>query len=280
MRMTKLEFLVPMQGNEADMALIDRALWLAQAMDGQVTSIYAQNDPVDMLAWPIDGSFAMASASLLDNARKGNDEAWHDQEARVLERAKTAPQLTIERLIGFPETQIARRGTLSDLVVFSCDSARGKTLISGVFTACLMDALAPVLIIRGEPKPQLKKIAIAWDGGLEVSRAAKAALPFLKAATEVIIMQSADGLDEFDQPQSDPARLFDWLTRHQIASRVELIPSTKDVAIDILMACSRLSIDLLVCGAYGHSRAREFVFGGVTRTLLKTTTSPSLFLSH
>jgi nucleotide-binding universal stress UspA family protein len=278
--MTKLEFLLPLQGNEADMALIDMTLLLAQSLDGQVTTIYAQNDPADMLAWPIDGSFAMASVSLLDNAQNGSDEAWHAQEARILERVKTAPSLSIERIIGFPETQIARRGTLSDMVVFSCDSARGKTLISGIFTAALMDALAPILIVRGEPKPKLDKIAIAWDGGLEVSRAAKAALPFLKTASEVIILQSADALDEFDRPQSDPSRLFDWLTRHEISSRVEVIASSKDVAVDILTACTSLSINLLVCGAYGHSRAREFVFGGVTRTLIKTTTSPSLFLSH
>jgi nucleotide-binding universal stress UspA family protein len=200
--------------------------------------------------------------------------------ARIQAIAKNEPILTIERLIGHPELQIAKRGTLCDVAVFSCESARGKTGVSTIFTALLMDAHAPILIMRGGGEPKFGTVAIAWDGGLEVSRAAKAALMFLKAAGSIIIIQSADNLDEFDKPLSDPSRLVAWLARHDLTATLQTIPDSKDAAGDILAACVTSNVDLLVCGAYGHSRAREFIFGGVTRTLIKTTTSPSLFLSH
>ena len=278
--MTQCEFLVPLQGNQSDVSLINATLTLAHALDGQVTTIYAQNDPIDMLAWPADGGFATASASLIEAATSGNDDAWAEEEARVQAIAMSEPRLTVERLTGHPELQMAKRGTLCDVAVFSCDSARGKTGVSTIFTALLMDAHAPVLIIRGGAEPKFGKVAIAWDGGLEVSRAAKAALVFLKAASSIVIIQSTDNLDEFDKSLSDPARLLDWLARHDLTATLETIPDNKDVAGEILAACATLSVDLLICGAYGHSRAREFIFGGVTRTLIKTTTSPSLFLSH
>ncbi len=278
--MTQYEFLVPLQGNQSDVSLINSTLKLAHALDGQVTTIYAQNDPIDVLAWPADGGFATASVSLIEAATSGNDDAWAEEQARVQAIAKREPRLTVERLIGHPELQLAKRGTLCDVAVFSCDSARGKTGVSPIFTALLMDAHAPVLIMRGGVEPNFGEVAIAWDGGLEVSRATKAALMFLKAATSIVIIQSTDNLDEFDKSLSDPARLLDWLARHDLTATLETMPDNKDAASDILAACATLSVDLLICGAYGHSRAREFIFGGVTRTLIKTTTSPSLFLSH
>ncbi len=278
--MTACELLVPLQGNQNDVPLLQAVLKISKSYDGQVTSVYGQIDPIEMLAWPSDGAYAIGSASVIEAAQKGNDEAWSIVQAQVMEIAKVEPKLSIERLIGHADTQIAKRGTLCDMAVFSCESARGKTGISTVFTALLMDAYAPVLVLRGDPAPKFDTIAIAWDGGLEATRAAKAGLMFLKEASKVIIIQAIDSLDELDQSLNDPSRLQQWLTRHGIESRVHTIAETPDAANCILDVCQTHGVDLLVCGAFGHSRAREFFFGGVTRTLLKTTSSPSLFLSH
>jgi nucleotide-binding universal stress UspA family protein len=278
--MTEHEFLVPLQGGQSDVPLLQAALKLGHAMNAQVTSVYGQIDPIEMLAWPSDGGFATGSVLLIEAAQSGNDEAWANQQARLLEIAKSEPMLTIERLVGHPDIQIAKRGTLCDMAIFSCESARGKTGVSTIFTALLMDAYAPVLVMRCDPAPKFDIVAIAWDGGLEASRAAKAALMFLKSAEQVIIIQAVAALDEFDHKLTDPSRLQDWLTRHDIKASLHKTTASHDAAADILEACVTLGVDLLVCGAYGHSRAREFIFGGVTRTLIKTTTSPSLFLSH
>lgn len=278
--MALCEFLVPLQGNQSDIDLIQAALRLARSFNGQVTSVFGQIDPIEMMAWPSDSAFAMGSASLLESAQQGNDEAWAIVQARVLEIAEAAPNLSIERLIGHPDVQIAKRGTLCDVALFSCESARGKTGVSPIFTALLMDAYAPVLVLRGDPAAKLDSVAIAWDGGLEASRAAKSALMFLKAATRVVIIQAMDPLDGINQPLNNPSRLQDWLVRNDITAQVVPCAANHDAATDILDTCAIHNVDLLVCGAFGHSRAREFIFGGVTRTLLKTTTSPSLFLNH
>lgn len=278
--MASLEFLVPLRGDDTDWSLVDQIVAIARGFDGYVVTVYAQNDPVEMLAWSMEGTFATSSASLIEAAQKGNDEAWQREQQHMLESAKTYPKLSIEHLIGHPETLTAKRGALSDVAVFSCESARGKTGVSTLFTALLMDAYAPVMVLRSPPVSRFNKIAIAWDGGLEATRAAKTSLPFLQSANDVFIIQSGDNLSDFDKNLSDPKRLADWLLRHDIRARIEVIEGTSDPAQDILSTCAALDIDLLVCGAYGHSRAREFVFGGATRTLLSTTTSPSLFLSH
>lgn len=274
------EFLVPLQGNQSDIALIHACLTLAEAVDGRVASVFGQIDPIEMLAWPSDGAYAVGTASMMEAARNGNDEAWSAVQSRILEIAKSDARLSIERLVGHPDIQIAKRGTLCDVAIFSCESARGKTGISSVFTALLMDAYAPVMVLRGNPTSRLNVVAIAWDGGLEASRAAKSALMFLKAAKQVVIIQASDGLNDVDQSLTDPTRLSDWLGRHDISASVQLCGTTHDAASDILETCAIHGVDLLVCGAFGHSRAREFIFGGVTRSLLKTTSSPSLFLSH
>ena len=278
--MVQIEFLLPLQGDDADAALIRSTISLAHKHNGVVAAVMAQNNPMSMMAWPSDGSFITASASLMDMATQGNDEAWQKLQATVMDIAKSEPDLTIERLVGPPETLLARRGSLSDVAVFSCESARGKSGASSLFTALLMDARSPVLVLRGASMPSFDKIALAWDGGLEAARAAKASLPFLKSANAVVIMQAPEAVDEIDLSLSDPQRLVTWLARHDITATIENVQASKDPAHDILMSCATLQIDLLVSGAFGHSRARQFIFGGVTRTLVTTTTSPSLLLCH
>ena len=280
--MTKIEFLVPLRGDLSDGPLIERTCGLAQLLNGQVVAILAQISAAEMMAWPIDGSFATASASMFEAAQTGNDEAWSRHQNFVLEMAKAYPELTIERVIGHPETLLGKRAALSDVAVFSCESARGKTGVSRVFTSLLMDARSPVMVLRGTAAPKFDRVALAWDGSLEASRAAKAALVFLKAAREIVIMQTAEVSDfkATDVPLDHPLRLQEWLARHDIAASIQPIHTTTDAAADVLTTCAALGIDLLVCGAYGHSRAQEFIFGGMTRTLINTTTSPALFLCH
>lgn len=278
--MTQAEILVPLRGDETDTILLHQGLALAEAMGGKVASVYAQMDPTELMAWSADGAFATTSATLIQSARDGNDEAWTDVQARVDALAKDHPGLTLERLIGLQDRLLARRAALSDLVMFTCETVRGKTTISPVFEALLIDAHAPIFIPRSPISNLMGTALIAWDGSVEAGRAAKAALHLLKLARKVVIIQSVGALEDESKDLSEPARLQDWLGRQDIRAEIELMDASRDTASEILKACSAHQAGLLVAGAYGHSRAREFVFGGVTRTLLKTTTTPSLFICH
>jgi nucleotide-binding universal stress UspA family protein len=278
--MTQSEILVPLRGDETDVALLQQGLALAALMDAKVASVFAQMDPTELMAWSADGAFATTSASLIQSAREGNDQAWADVQARVETLAAGRAGLTVERLVGLQDRLLARRAALSDLVMFGCETVRGKTSISPVFEALMMDAHAPIFIPRTPTSMLTGTALIAWDGSVEAGRAAKASLPLLCKASKVIIIQSVGALEDEGKELSDPARLQDWLGRQDIKAHIELMDASRDAATEILKACTTHGAGLLVAGAYGHSRAREFVFGGVTRTLLRTVNTPSLILCH
>jgi nucleotide-binding universal stress UspA family protein len=280
MIMSQLEILLPLQGDMSDEDIIVQSQELAALIDAQVACVYAQVDPADMMAWSADGAFAATSAGLIQSARDGNDEAWANVQKRVEALGSPSTGLSVERLIGLADRLLARRATLSDLVVFTCETVRGKTTISTLFEALLIDAHAPIFIPRRPMSDLAGAALIAWDGSVEAGRAAKAALPLLRHAKAITIIQAVGAQDDMDKQLSEPERLQEWLARHGIASDIEHIEATQDTATDILNACAKHGAGLLVSGAYGHSRAREFIFGGVTRTLLKTVTSPSLFMCH
>lgn len=137
----------------------------------------------------------------------------------------------------------------------------------------------PVLIVphSGQPAYPLQRVLVAWDGSLSASRAITLALPLLLRANTVtvLVMQTADKKADIhgEQPGADLA-LF--LARHQI--KVDLVERhiQGDRGEALLSIAADLATDLIVMGGYGHTRFRELVLGGVTRTLLQSMTVPVL----
>jgi nucleotide-binding universal stress UspA family protein len=140
----------------------------------------------------------------------------------------------------------------------------------------------PVLVVPqiGALSPVGKRVLLCWNASRESARAAADALPFLRAAEQVIVLVvdpevSADG--HGPEPGGDVAL---WLARHGVSVTVQ-----RDVAVDakigevILSRAADCGADLIVMGIYGHSRLREMVLGGVSRTLLSSMTVPVL-MSH
>jgi nucleotide-binding universal stress UspA family protein len=123
-----------------------------------------------------------------------------------------------------------------------------------------------------------ERVLIAWNGSREATRAVQDALPILKRATTVTVL-SIDPEGE-SQPRIPSADIALHLARHGIAAEAA---STSSVDIGVgnalLSRAADLGADLIVMGAYGHSRMREMVLGGVTRHLLQHMTVPVL-MSH
>ena len=137
----------------------------------------------------------------------------------------------------------------------------------------------PVLLVPNEgTQPSVdKRIILAWNGRREAARAVFDALPLLRQAESVSLVQ-------VDPVQEDEAGAFDFLLdtldRHGICCGSQVIKSTDgNVGAALLGHCKSADADLLVMGCYGHSRLREIVFGGATRHVLASTTLPVL-MSH
>jgi nucleotide-binding universal stress UspA family protein len=140
----------------------------------------------------------------------------------------------------------------------------------------------PVLVVPriGALSRVGKTVMLCWNASRESARAAADALPVLRAADQVIVLVvdpevSAEG--HGPEPGADVAA---WLARHGVNVTVQ-----RDVAADtqvgeaILSRAADHDVDLIVMGLYGHSRLREMVLGGVSRTLLSSMTVPVL-VSH
>jgi len=124
-----------------------------------------------------------------------------------------------------------------------------------------------------------RRVLIAWKPGREATRAVHDALPFLRRAetVTVLVVDPDEDRGHGEEPGADIAR---HLARHGVKVEVERTVSAEIAVADVILSrAADLGSDLIVMGAYGHSRLRELVLGGVTREILEHMTVPVL-LSH
>lgn len=154
----------------------------------------------------------------------------------------------------------------ADLVVASPDVARDL----------VFDAASPILAFPDEAKADApRRVLLAWNGSREAARAARDALPLLKAAETVDVIV-------VDPPAGRPigVDLGRFLGSHGITVEIrERLSGGADIGALLLEEARTSGAELLVMGAYGHSRLREWVLGGATEEALETQTIPVL-LSH
>ncbi|MDG1739469.1 MAG: universal stress protein [Paracoccaceae bacterium] len=177
---------------------------------------------------------------------------------------------------------IAARSRFSDLVVlphpYGDDVGPEHEPVT---EAALFEGRAPVLVVpnKGEPSLGPQRVVIGWNESAEAMAAVRASLPALKRASWV-------NITVIDPPVHGPNRadpggmLSQYLARHGVTAEITVLsktlPRVSDVLIRHVIDCQA---DLIVMGAYGHSRLREAIFGGATRDMLEEAKAP-LFLAH
>lgn len=143
-----------------------------------------------------------------------------------------------------------------------------------------MEAQSPVFVARGDATAAGRPAVVAWDGSLQAARAARAAIPLLRDASKVAILQDPDEIDVSPGGQADPARLQRYLAARGVATETVVEVRGRQVGRALLDAAADFGAALLVAGAYGHSRLGEAIFGGATRTMLEAKSGPHLLVSH
>ena len=182
--------------------------------------------------------------------------------------------------LDFPTEFVAREARAADLVIIGRDRKPSDPYRSTDSGALVLRAGRPVLTVPPEIQSlALRRAVIAWQDTREARRAVQDALPFLKAAKEVIVMEATEsgGVEDAMHRLKD---VGNYLSRHgvtAVAQRVRPIEGTASGA--LLRLVEEQSVDLIVSGAYGHTRLGEWIFGGMTQDLL--TQSPvCCLLSH
>lgn len=174
---------------------------------------------------------------------------------------------------------LASEARCADLIISSVATA--DALNSSRHTSLgdlVMRAGRPVLVVpRTGARPSFERIVLAWKDTREARRAAVEALPLLALAKQVTVLEIAHEAD-IPTAQGRVQDVADWLTLHGITAVPSAVSFHGDDAAGINSVLAEQNCDLVIAGAYGHNRLREWAFGGVTHDLLKG--SRCALLSH
>ncbi|HTR85751.1 MAG TPA: universal stress protein [Reyranella sp.] len=264
--------------NEKVGARLAVATELAERFHSTLVAVHAR-PPLELPSFDV----TIASQPLYDAYERQAD-ADQKNAREAFEDATKGKHVSTEwRVVdGFTDEVMATNARYADLVVVGQAYAEEF----GPAPDDLPESIAlssgrPVLVVpyTGAPTRPGKTVMLCWNASRESALAATEALPFLKAADRVIVLivdphKSPNG--HGPEPGADVAT---WLARHGIKATVH-----REVAMDtavgevILSRAADLGVDLIVMGVYGHSRMREFVLGGASRTLLNSMTVPVLMV--
>lgn len=276
------------------LTVVTNATHAAAQIDAAVALARREDAHLDVLCLGIDrlqtGYYYIGAAPMvpmmvqetLDQART---------EAKAVEAA-VRQQLNPEDIRWAIDTAIAQLGVIgpevgrlarfADLVLVPQPYDKGSDPEGeAILEAALFDGRAPVLVM---PPGRFdanygKHITVAWNQSDEAMVAIRAALPMLKAATRVdvaVVAPPAHGPE-----RSDPGgMLSQFLARHGVRAEVSVLARTLPHVSDVLCRhIEDMQSDMLVMGAYGHSRFREAILGGTTREMLEIAKVP-VFAAH
>lgn len=260
--------------NRADSPTAAAAIDLAGRFDAHLTGVALAVDPMvpAMVTAPVPVEFA-------EQARNEAIEAARTAASGFAEKAAAAgigaQTRVLEVLMGGAPEAFLSQCRLTDLIVIGQDDPdQPEPLRDLVLEAALMEGGAPLLVVPYIAKPPLKfdRVMIAWDGSKTAARAVRLALPMLGLVKRFGVVIVGEALAQPGEPGADVAT---WLARHGMAVDIERIRAPETSVADALLNhAADHAYDMIVMGGYGHSRMREFIFGGATRDILANMTLP------
>jgi nucleotide-binding universal stress UspA family protein len=193
--------------------------------------------------------------------------------------AKASRQIEWRSALDLPTEFVAREARAADLIIIGRDHLPGDTYRSLDPGALLLTVGRPVLMVPdGLDRLQVDRVAVAWKDMREARRALSDSLPFLHDAEKVFVVEVCEGHQD-ERAQRHVSDVVNYLTRHHITTSAGLVLRAENATDELLRIIRTEQIDVVVAGAYGHSRLGEWVFGGVTRDLLRKSPICCLF-SH
>jgi nucleotide-binding universal stress UspA family protein len=263
--------MVPLSGRADDAAVLAAGQMLAEPFAAEVAGVFAPPDIADLAPWMSDGMIGGVELAAIEAVKSAGQEGA-EAAKRHLE-ACGAGKKTFVALTSPVAPKLALESRLSDVVVFDHASACGKSRLGQAFQDILAAEQRPVFVVKGPIQP-IKTVLIAWNGGKEASRAARTALPMLQRAMRVVVVT----VEEPRTRDVDPEQLVVFLNERGVAASGRRAEKS-EAAQSLLTLATEIGADVIVSGAFGHPRLREYVLGGATRNLLNAS-GPALFLSH
>lgn len=181
----------------------------------------------------------------------------------------------------FLTEELTRRAFYADLVTIGSRAMKAEDLPGIVINGGLFDAMSPLLLLPEGKEVTLRpaRVLVGWNGKIEAVRAIRESLDLLVGA-ETVNVAIVDPGSPYGKADGEPgAELAAYLARHGVNVTIDQLPSGGRPVEDVLNQRAReISADLMVLGAYGHSRLRQRIFGGVTSSMLKGVQMPTLLV--
>lgn len=271
--MTIKSILALADGGAGTEATLRAALVVAGSFSAHLDVLHVRADPETMVPIVGEGMSGAMVEQVMDAMVKSVDSRMktaRDVYQRVCGSA--GGQVAWREVTGREPEVTAAAARLADLVVLGRPDSAEEAPMAATIDAGLFDTGRPVLVAPPQaPSVIGSRVVVAWNGSSQSARAVASALPFLKQAQQVVII--VGGSHDSHAPASG---LVSYLERHQVRATVESFTFTGSIGKAILEQAGRLGADLLVMGAYGHSRLREMMLGGATREVLAGATVPVL----
>jgi nucleotide-binding universal stress UspA family protein len=279
------KLLLPLTGTEAGVAALATALLIARIWDAHVTALHVRVDARDVAPLAGEGLSGAMIEEMMSATEKESSDRAHAVRS-MFERFVTDHQVTVAEarpgllgatasfasVTGREEDLVAQQARLADLTVVPHPEAGEDISSSDALHAVLFDSGRPVLIApMHEPTSIGKRICVAWNGTAESAAAVLGALPWMQRAEGVRIL-TAEG---YQRRGPAAPELAAYLAMHHVHADIATFnPVEKDVGKGLLAAASHYGADLLAMGAYSHSRLRQLILGGVTRSVLEHSKLP------
>lgn len=260
----------------------DRDLKLAAGLAEEVgahLSILA----VTLAAPPAIGAYAVVVSDAWLDERRADTEHL-ERRSKEVAQLLAGTSISGDVTSAYPEyawsdETIGRRARYADLTVVGPELMTAGALREKVIEGVLFSSGKPLLLVPENARPTLKpkRVMVAWDARVEASRAVREALDILAAAEEVRVVLVDPVESELDHGAEPGANIAAYLSRHGAKIVVDRLPSMGRSVADVLRGHAvDNAAELIVMGAYGHSRLRERIFGGVTRSILEQPPVPVL----
>ena len=283
--------LVHLAGVKKDKAVLATALGIGRHFHAHLECVHVIPDASALM--PRQGEIEMDTAILIADAlnnleAEARKRAVHARDA-YMEFCRTenvpvadAPSLRADvsaswrETTGEPTEILMKLARVHDLLV-TAGGANDDTLAPVDTGRLIVTCGRPILLAPDKVRKNLKSVAIAWKDSAEAARAVTAAMPILAKAHKALVLSAAEDESKVMECLECYESVANQLRWHGLTTEGRyVVPAGRTIPDAILESAREAGADLVVMGGYGHSRMREFVFGGFTRRVLQGTELPVL----
>ncbi|WP_282608690.1 universal stress protein [Pelagibius sp. Alg239-R121] len=280
------KIIIPVRGDGKGENVLAHAAALARRFDAHVVVTHCRPRPEDLLPFGVPIP-AVLKKQMMKQAVELADQEEGVLRTEFIQLAETLGLKVVQQSNGDSPSAswieeagrqvdvIKRHGRLADLIVVAQPDI-DRNLGANTLKSALFHTGRPVMMCPpAETPPEVlgDKIAIAWNGSTEATRAVALTMGIIETASEVTILSAGSEVHG-----AGSADLVSYLADRNITTKVDRFTAEKKIGVELLARAKSCGADLMIMGAYGDSHERETVFGGNTQTIVDTAKMPVILV--